>query len=310
MKKGLKVTLIILIIIVAVLFIAIAFYTRSLAVDMINHNMKERIDEGEWPPEKTPEEYDLEYEVVSTLAEDGLKLGGWFFPGNNSASVMIQHGTPGGRQDGLYEASILNKAGFTVLLGSFRAHDESEGDKISFGYHELKDIKAWHEFLLQQEGVDPTRVGLFGESMGGGTSILYAAGDPGVAAVATGSAFGLTHEVITLFIHYETGLPIPVSSFLASFIKFWAQREGDFVAKELDTIAVIDQISPVSVLIIHGGSDDKIGPSIGKQLFEAASDPKELLWIEEAKHVDFEDHQPELYRETLIDFFSKHLLEY
>jgi fermentation-respiration switch protein FrsA (DUF1100 family) len=309
MKKGLKVILIILIIIIAVLLIAIALYTRSLAVDMINHNMKERIDEGEWPPEKTPEDFDLEYETVSTVAEDGLVLGGWFFPGNNGAAVMIQHGTPGGRQDGLFEANALNKAGFSVLLGSFRAHDESEGDKISFGYHEYKDIKAWHEFLLQQEDVDPARIGLFGESMGGGTSILYAAGDPGVAAVATGSAFGLTHEVITLFIHYETDLPIPVSSFLASFIKFWAQREGNFVAEELDTIAVIDRISPVPVLIIHGGKDDKIGPSIGRQLYEAAVDPKELLWIEEAGHVNFEEFEPERYSEALVNFFNQHLLK-
>ena len=222
---------------------------------------------------------------------------------------MIQHGTPGGRQDGLYEADLLNKAGFTVLLGSFRAHDDSEGDKISFGYHELKDIKAWHEFLLGQEGIDSNRIGLFGESMGGGTSILYASGHPGVAAVATGSAFGLTREVITLFIHFETGLPIPISSVLSSFITFWAQQEGDFVAQELDTVAVVDQISPVPMLIIHGGKDNKIGPNIGKQLFEAAADPKELLWIEEAGHVDFENHQPEQYTETMVDFFSQHLLE-
>ena len=72
---------------------------------------------------------------------------------------------------------------------------------------------------------------------------------------------------------------------------------------------MIDQISPVPVLVIHGGHDDKIGPTIGKQLYEAAAEPKDLLWIEEASHVDFEDHQPELYKETLLEFFNQHLLE-
>ena len=231
MSKGLKITLIILIVFIAVIFIAISIYTHSLAVDMIQHPMRERIEKGEWPPEKTPADYSLKYEEVSTTTEDGFVLGGWIIHGQNGAAVMIQHGTPGGRQDGLYEADLLNKAGFTVLLGSFRAHDDSEGDKISFGYHELKDIKAWHEFLYQQERIDSTKIGLFGESMGGGTSILFAAEGPGVGAVATGSAFGLTHEVVTLFVHYETDLPLPICSILSTFITFWAQREGDFVAK-------------------------------------------------------------------------------
>ena len=309
MGKGLKIFLIVLIVFIAVIFIAISIYTRSLAVDMIGHTMLERIEKGEWPPEKTPADYSMKYEEVSTTTEDGFVLGGWFIPGQNGAAIMIQHGTPGGRQDGLYEADILNRAGFAVLLGSFRAHDESEGDKISFGYYEQKDITAWYEFLLTKEGFDPTKVGLYGESMGGGASILYTTGNPEVGALATGSAFGLTHEVITLFIHFETGLPTPICSVLSTFITFWAEREGNFDSKALDTIAVIDQISPVPVLIIHGGHDDKIGPNIGKQLYEAAVDPKDLLWIEEAGHVNFEDFQPELYKETLLEFFHQHLLE-
>ena len=307
MSTGLKIVVIVLIILI-VIFVAIALYTRPMAVDMIQHPMKERIDNDEWPPKKTPGDYGLDFEEVSTTSEDGLKLGGWYLPGQNGAVVMIQHGTPGGRQDGLYEADVLNKAGFTVLLGSFRAHDDSEGDKISFGYYEQMDLKAWHNYLLDRDGFPPERIGLYGESMGGGTSILYAAGDPGIGAVATGSAFGLTKEVIVEFIIFETGLPRPAASFLANFITFWGQREGNFVAKELDTIAVVSKISPVPVLIIHGGQDDKIGPNIGKLLYEAAAEPKDLLWIEEAKHVGFEEYQPELYSQTLVDFFSQHLL--
>ena len=153
-------------------------------------------------------------------------------------------------------------------------------------------------------------IGLFGESMGGGTSILYAARDPGVAAVATGSAFGLTLEVVVEFIIYENPeIPEWVVPTLARFIVFWAEQLGDMDTEALRTQDVIADISPVPVLIIHGGSDDKIGPNIGRQLFEAAADPKDLLWIEEAGHVNFEDYQPELYRNTIINFFDEYLLK-
>ena len=64
MVKGLKMSLIILIVLIAVIFIAIAWYTRSLAMDMIQHTMQERIDKGEWPPEKTPGDYGLDFEDV------------------------------------------------------------------------------------------------------------------------------------------------------------------------------------------------------------------------------------------------------
>ncbi len=304
MNKGLKISIIGFIILLGIVFIALVIVTRSQAVDIVNHPPEERPEIKE-----TPEDYGMIYEKVSVTTEDGLKLYGWYIPGENGATIMVEHGSPGGRQDGLYEAGFLNEGGYGVLLGSFRAHDECEGELISFGYHEQKDIAAWHQYLLGRDDVDPERIGLFGESMGGGTGILYTAGDPGIAALATGSGFALTQEVIEKFIQFELDPPQWITPILAGFIKFWAQREADFRTADLDTEAIIANISPVPILIIHGGEDDKIGPDSGKQLFAAAAEPKELLWIPKAGHVNFEDFQPEEYKNTLLGFFDQHLLE-
>jgi fermentation-respiration switch protein FrsA (DUF1100 family) len=309
MSKGLKITLIVILGLLLVIFIGLNIMTRSLARDIIFHPMQERSDEGLWPPDKTPGDYGLNYEEVSVITEDGLKLTGWFLPGDNGATVLIQHGTPGGRQDGLYEAAFLNEAGYTVLLGSFRAHDDCEGDLITFGFYERKDIQAWHKYLLSRADIDPNTIGLYGESMGGGTSILYAAGDPGVKAVATGSGFALTQKVVENFIIFDTDLPPSLVPFLARFIIFWAEQAGDFNSKVLDTQAVIADISPVPLLIIHGGSDDKIGPEVGRQLFAAAAEPKDLIWFEEAGHVNFEDFYPDQYQDAMLKFFARYLLE-
>lgn len=305
MSKGLKITLIIILVLIAVVFIVLAVMTRGIALDIVQHPLAERPE-----MEETPANYGMDFEVVSTTTEDGLALYGWFIHGNNNATIMIQHGSPGGRQDGLYEAQLLNQAGYSVLLGSFRAHDECDGDLISFGHYEQGDLRAWHIFLINRDDVDHTRIGLFGESMGGGTSILYAAGDRGVAAVATGSAFALTQEVVEKFIEFETDLPPALIPLLAKFIVFWAEGAADFKAEALDTESVIADISPVPILIIHGGLDDKIGPEVGRQLFAAAAEPKQLVWVEDAGHVNFEDFQPDLYKESLLGFFDKHLLGY
>jgi fermentation-respiration switch protein FrsA (DUF1100 family) len=309
MTKGLTITLVSILVVILAIFIGLNIMTRSLARDIIQHPMQERIDAELWPPDQTPADFGRDYEEVETTSEDGLKLTGWFLPGDNGATIMIYHGSPGGRQDGLYEAAFLNEAGFTVLLGSFRAHDDCEGDLITFGYYEIQDIEAWHNFLLSRDDVDSTRIGLFGESMGGGTSILYAAKNSGIRAIATGSAFGLTQQVVEKFVEFETGLPAPLIPILARFIIFWAEQIGNTNSEELYTQGVVADISPVPILIIHGGQDDKIGPDIGRELYEAAAEPKELLWLEEAGHVWFEDQYPEKYKTVLLEFFEKYLLD-
>ena len=309
MSKGLKITLIVILGLLLIIFIAINILARSTALDIIQHPMSERIEAGLWPPDQTPADFGRDFEEVSTVTEDGLKLTGWFLPGENGATIMIQHGSPGGRQDGLYEAAFLNEAGYNVLLGSFRAHDDCDGEIISFGYFERRDVKAWHHYLLGRKDINPDRIGLYGESMGGGTSILYAATDPGGRAVATGSGFALTQQVVETFIIFDTDLPPAVVPLLARFIIFWAEQAGDFDSKVLDTQSVIADISPVPLLIIHGGSDDKIGPEVGRQLYAAAAEPKELLWFEEAGHVNFEEFYPVEYQAALLKFFGTHLLD-
>jgi dipeptidyl aminopeptidase/acylaminoacyl peptidase len=305
MGKTLRIVLIVFGVIVLVAFIAIALFTRSLAVDIVTHLPEER-------PKivKNPGDDGRAYEDVTVTTDDGLKLYGWYLPGENGAAVMVLHGSPGGRQDGLYEAALLNEAGFNVLMGSFRAHDECDGILISFGYHEQKDVEAWHEYLQTRPDVDASRIGIFGESMGGGTGILYTANHPDIAAIATGSGFALTRKVVELFIAFENpDLPKWAVPPVASLIVFWAERTADFRTADLDTESVIGDISPRPILIIHGGADDKIGPESGRQLYAAAGEPKELLFIDAAGHVNFEEFQPQRYSQALIDFFDANLLE-
>jgi len=304
MSRGLRIALIVVGIVVVALVAGVLLFTRSIAVDMINHPPEER-------PEivQEPEDLGLAYEDVSVVNEDGQKLTGWFIPGDNGVTIMAAHGNPGGRQDVLHEAQFLNEQGYSVLMGSFRAHDESEGEKVTFGYNEQKDLAAWHQYLLGRDDVDPERIGLYGESMGGGTSILYAAKNDGIKALATSSGFALTQELVETFIKYENpSLPKWLISILSSLIVFWGEQEGDFSVKELDTEAVIADISPSPLLIMHGESDDKTGGDCGQQLYDAAEEPKEIWLCPECKHVDFEKHRPEEYRKTLLAFFDQHLL--
>jgi len=261
------------------------------------------------PIQETPVNFGLDYQDVSVVTDDGLRLVGWFIPGERKAPILILHGSPGGRQDSLVEAAYLAGAGFPVLLGAFRAHDQSEGEIISFGFHEQKDIMAWHRWLRAREEVNPDRIGIFGESMGGGAGIIYAAAHPEICCLAAASAFALDRETITAFIKHELDPPGWTIPFLRALLQFWVEQEAGFQSDALDTKRAVGEISPRPVLIIHGGKDAKIGPRSGEQLFAAAGKPKKFWFVPEAGHVDFEDHRPEEYRRVLVEFFTQHLGE-
>ncbi len=76
MNKGVKATLIILLILVLVIFAGVSIMTRSLALDIIRHPLEERPE-----MEQDPGDYGLEFKGVTTQTEDGLTLYGWVHPG-------------------------------------------------------------------------------------------------------------------------------------------------------------------------------------------------------------------------------------
>ena len=93
MKRWHKISLIVIGVLVVVVFVGLAIVTRSQAIDTVTHPPNERPKLIE-----DPGDFGLEFEYVTVTNEDGFKLYGWFVPGENGATVIAQHGTPGGRQ--------------------------------------------------------------------------------------------------------------------------------------------------------------------------------------------------------------------
>jgi fermentation-respiration switch protein FrsA (DUF1100 family) len=202
MNRGLKRILIAFGMLIIVGFAALAYVTRNATIDMAYHRPG-----GQVLSVETPADFDLGFEEVRVATVDGLELVGWYLPTSNGATIIAQHGYKGRRQDLLYEANALYEQGFGVLLSTMRAHDGREGELITFGYHEVQDTEAWYQYLLTRSEVNPDKIGLLGESMGGGLSIRYTAENPGITALATASAFALTRETIEKFIQLKQDSP-------------------------------------------------------------------------------------------------------
>lgn len=250
----------------------------------------------------TPANYGIEYENVAVTTVDGLKLDGWFLEGDNGATIIATHGYRGNRESMLYEAVVLNRRGYSVLITTSRGHDQSEAMHITFGSHEMKDLDAWFDYIMSRDDVQKDTVGIMGESMGGGMAILYAVRNPNIKAVVTISAFALTNETIEDFVFQYLPWRGRMTSSAAQSIANKAEIIADFQLADLDTAEVIGELSPRPILIIQPGNDAVIDSRNAFELFAAAEMPKRLIVIPNGEHCDSSD-----FIDRVANFFDDSL---
>jgi dipeptidyl aminopeptidase/acylaminoacyl peptidase len=255
-------------------------------------------------PGRTPADYGMPFEDVVVRTADGLWLKGWYVPSRNGAGVMVQHGYKADRGEMLNEARMLQRHGYGVLISSLRAHDGSDGERLTFGLHEMKDFEAWMQLLVARPDLDAARLGMIGNSMGATLVIQFAAADPRVKAVVANSAFSSLEDTVETSIRFFTGLP-PFP--FAPMIAFWAEREAGFRAGDVDAKRWIGRISPRPVFLMQGGNDSVISAESGRRLFDAAGEPRELWFDPKLRHTAFDTARAEEYERRVVAFFDTHL---
>ena len=278
---------------------ALALRARSEAHRLINNPVESR-----HLPGRTPGDFGLRFEDAGVVTADGLSLVGWYVPSTNGAAILALHGYKADRGELLNDAQMLARHGYGVLLASIRAHDLSDGTLITFGQHEMKDLAAWFAWLRTRPDVDPRRIGLLGNSMGGTLGIRFAAEQPGIAALVAHSAFSSLTDTIETSVRFFTGLP-PFP--FVPLITFFAEREAGFSVDEVDAKRWIPKIAPRPVFILQGGADVVISKASGERLYQAAGEPKELWFEPKVGHASFDGALPGEYERRVTAFFDKYL---
>jgi len=300
MNKSTRIILSLIVGILVIAVIGILNVTKNEAHKLITAPMETRK-----VPDETPAEYGLPFEDVEVISSDGLRLVGWFVPSQNGAVIIMQHGYKSTRKEMLNEAEMMYRHGYGTLLTTVRAHDYSEGEMITFGINEVKDMDAWYQYLLTRDDVDSNRIGILGNSYGGMLGIQYASENENIKAVVADCAFSSLNDTVSTSMEYFTDLPaFP----FASLIVFWAERETRFKMEDIDTTKWIAKISPRPVFLMQGGADVVISADSGQRLLDAAGEPKELWFEPNLGHVGFDSEMPEEYEQRVVAFFDKYLL--
>lgn len=216
-------------------------------------------------------------EAVSFAGGGGTQIAGWFMsgapriaPAPPSAAVVVSHGFGGSHEEMVPVASALVEAGFSVLVYDLRGCGRS-GGRATYGAREVEDLSAAVDVLAARPDVDPERIGALGFSMGAATTVMTAARDRRIKAVASDSGWADVFHWLR-----------------PSRLGRWKLRLEELRAGiSLDSLRperVVAQLAPRPLLLVHGTADDVVPCSDATSLFAAARDPKELWLLDGVTH--------------------------
>lgn len=215
--------------------------------------------DGVWEPEP----FGVKVEDIYFQSGDGVKLHGWFIPAEGAEATLLWfHGNAGNLTHRLDNIIRLQPLRLNIFIFDYRGYGKSEGKPDEQGIY--RDSLAAYETLIQSKNISPRRLFLFGRSLGGICAIEVASRKP-AAGLILESTFTSAKDMARKMLPF---LP------LAYFIK-----------SKFDAVGKIPAIE-IPKLILHGNEDEIVPFKMGRELYEAATQPKEFYEIQGAGHND------------------------
>ena len=205
-----------------------------------------------------PSSYRAEQLPIVMVPADGGSVATLYLPNPLAAvTVLYAHGNAEDLGQLAPYLEELRRAGFAVIAFDYRGYGMSTGGPPSAA-GATSDMDAVYRHAVETLRIPPSRIVLYGRSVGSGPATALAARVPAGGLVLE-SAFVSAFRVLTRV----TLLP---------FDRF-------------DNLRHIRRVR-APILVIHGTLDEVIPVSHGRRLYDAAGRPKQALWVEGAHHND------------------------
>ena len=215
----------------------------------------------------TPAEVGLEHENVFFSAPDGTRLHGWFVPGEGDVTLLWFHGNGGNVSHRVENLLLLHRRlGLSVFIFDYRGYGLSEGEPSEAGTY--LDAEGALEYLRSRRSLDAGgKLVFFGRSLGCGVAVEMATRHAVRALILESPMPSIRAMVKRLYPYLPMG-PL-----------MWMVRT------RYDSKAKIKRVR-CPVMVLHGDRDEVVPFEMGRELFDAANEPKLFYTIEGAGHND------------------------
>ncbi|MGM0423890.1 MAG: alpha/beta hydrolase [Thermodesulfobacteriota bacterium] len=208
--------------------------------------------------EATPEKLGLSYQDVWLQSSQGNKIHAWFIPGPGGVEapvVLFMHGNSGNISHRLDLLRIVQELGLACLMPDYQGYGQSQGKPSEQGMYQ--DAHAAWDFLVEEKGVQPEQVVVWGHSLGGPVAARLAMDrEPG--ALILDSTFTSVSEMGRKLYPF---LPV-------KHVFRYKYPTQDYL-----------QQTQAPVLVVHSSEDGLVPFELGRKLYQAAPSPKEFLEI-------------------------------
>ena len=229
----------------------------------------------------TPADRGLMYEDVLLTVQNGeAELHGWFIPNEQARFTILYFcGNAGNMSYHLDTLSILHSIGLSIFIYDFRGFGRSKGRLTERAMYD--DAQSALEYLVQTRSIPSSQIVVFGRSLGSAMA-SWIASKHQLAATIMESSFSSMADMAKIVYPW-----LPVDLMLR-----W----------RYDNFSRIGDIkSPL--LLVHSSEDDLVPYAHSEKLYEAATEPKQLLTIT-GDHIEGFSDSGDIYINGLSAFLD------
>jgi len=254
--------------------------------------------------------------VVETLVHDGdpaepARLVALFAsPGRPATrpTLLFLHGKGGGGAEWTKDAVRALRLGFNVLVPELRGHPPSTGARITCGIRETNDLLLLLDLARARFGVEASRLGIDGCSMGSLLALQLAA-ERTPAALWLQSPFGDLRAMAVHYLHRATGLPRILLEGPVRLLVRRIERTEKLDLSRADPVAAARRVT-CPTTIVHGETDTLVPIRFSPQLYEALAGEKTFWRVPACGHCHHADEPqavaPDEYARRWTEFFLRH----
>ncbi len=240
--------------------------------------------------------YDLSCEIIEDQLYENL--------GEKIKVMVLVHGITWSKYGSIKYVNMFIKKGFKVLIYDHRNHGFSGKVPTTMGYYEKFDLKTVIDWCYNSFGND-IEVATHGESMGAATVLAHLEIDNRPKFVIADCGYSDLSKLLEHQLKVRYNLPgFPFIPFAAQIVKL---RAG-FNIKDVSPIKAVTK-SDKPILFIHGENDDYVPTSMGKEMYEAKKDKKELFIAPNAAHAESQWKNKKEYEKVVYSFLDKYFIK-
>lgn len=231
---------------------------------------------GDWHPRGLP------VEDVWFTSSDGTRLNAWWIPNERARFTFVAfHGNAANIANRADIYRFLANIPVNVLALEYRGYGRSEGKPSEAGIY--NDAAAAYQYLIGIKHIPPQRIISYGQSLGTAVAVQVA----------------MHHQFGGLVLE----APFPSASKVAKKVFWFLPGLSLLVESQLATASRMKSIH-APVFIVHCTQDPVIPYEFGKEVYDAANEPKFFLRVDGYCHEEAAIIAPDEYRAELLKFLA------